>query len=138
MCGTGRSAALPCHSSDLLDKLGNIRAEFLFWPIGTLGCEPLRARDLDRPRTGRLLSTQSVEIVDISGPEARGCFLASLDPTQPDDLNALVVELQRLLQGMRHGSVTLIVQDGRVVQLDATHKVRLAGATAPRRPNPRS
>jgi len=29
---------------------------------------------------------------------------------------------------MRHGSVTVIVQDGRVVQLDATHKVRLAGA----------
>jgi hypothetical protein len=35
---------------------------------------------------------------------------------------------------MQHGSVTLIVQDGRVVQLDATHKVRLAGASTPRRP----
>jgi hypothetical protein len=45
-----------------------------------------------------------------------------------------VIELKRLLDGMRHGSVTLIVQDGRVVQLDATHKVRLAGAAAPRRP----
>ena len=60
--------------------------------------------------------------------------LASLDPTVPDDLNALIAELTRLLQGMRHGSVTVIVQDGRVVQLDATHKVRLAGASGPRRP----
>jgi hypothetical protein len=33
---------------------------------------------------------------------------------------------------MRHGSVTVIVQDGRVVQLDATHKVRLAGVGAER------
>jgi hypothetical protein len=39
---------------------------------------------------------------------------------------------------MRHGSVTLIVQDGRVVQLDATHKVRLAGAASQRRPAPGS
>lgn len=52
---------------------------------------------------------------------------------QPADLDTLVSELCRLLNGMRHGSVTLIVQDGRVVQLDATHKVRLAGAAAPRR-----
>jgi hypothetical protein len=41
--------------------------------------------------------------------------------------------MTRLLEGMQHGSVTLIVQDGRVVQLDATHKVRLAGAAGPRR-----
>jgi hypothetical protein len=45
--------------------------------------------------------------------------------------------LTRLLDGMRHGSVTLIVQDGRVVQLDATHKVRLAGDVSSRRPAPR-
>jgi len=39
---------------------------------------------------------------------------------------------------MQHGSVTVIVQDGRVVQLDATHKVRLAGTGAQRRGNQRS
>jgi hypothetical protein len=44
-----------------------------------------------------------------------------------------MAELRRLLQGMRHGSVTVIVQDGRVVQLDATHKVRLAEAAGSRR-----
>jgi hypothetical protein len=57
---------------------------------------------------------------------------------QPEDLDALVAELRRLRQGMRHGSVTVIVQDGRVVQLDATHKVRLVGAGAPRRSDQRS
>jgi hypothetical protein len=41
-----------------------------------------------------------------------------------------------LLVGIQHGSVTLIVQDGRVVQLDATHKVRLAGSTGMRRNGP--
>ncbi len=34
-------------------------------------------------------------------------------------------ELRRVLAGMRYGSVTLIVQDGRIVQIDATHKLRL-------------
>jgi hypothetical protein len=61
----------------------------------------------------------------------RRCSLASLDPSRPEDLDTLVTELRRLLEGMRHGSVTVIVQDGRVVQLDATHKVRLAGAESP-------
>jgi hypothetical protein len=64
----------------------------------------------------------------------RGCRLASLDPTRRDDLETLVSELTRLLDGMQHGSVTLIVQDGRVVQLDATHKVRLVGGSEIRRP----
>lgn len=43
-------------------------------------------------------------------------------------------ELQRLLMGIRHGSVTLIVQDGRVVQIDATQKVRFAGRPPMRQP----
>jgi hypothetical protein len=34
-------------------------------------------------------------------------------------------EVRRVLVGIRHGSVTLIVQDGQVVQIDATRKVRL-------------
>lgn len=48
-----------------------------------------------------------------------------------------MTEVTRLLDGMQHGSVTLIVQDGRIVQLDATHKVRLASDTPGRRPAPR-
>ena len=93
---------------------------------------------LDRYKTGRLFSTQSVNFIDIPAARPAGrCSLASLDPTRRDDLEALMAELTRLLDGMRHGSVTLIVQDGRVVQLDATHKVRLAGDPSPRRPAPR-
>ena len=63
-----------------------------------------------------------------AGRPAGRWLLASLDPTRSEDLDTLVSELRRLLNGMRHGSVTVIVQDGRIVQLDATHKVRLAGS----------
>ena len=91
---------------------------------------PLFLTDIEWPG---LLSTQPVGFVGYTlvRPTWR-CSLASLDPSRPDDLNALVSELRRLLDGMRHGSVTVIVQDGRVVQLDATHKVRLVGAAAER------
>ena len=85
---------------------------------------------------GYCLLNRSNSSITPAGRAGR-CFLASLDPTRPEDLDALVAELQRLLQGMRHGSVTVIVQDGRVVQLDATHKVRLAGTAGPRRPDQR-
>lgn len=34
-------------------------------------------------------------------------------------------ELARALAQIRHGSITLVVQDGRVIQIDFTHKVRL-------------
>ena len=82
---------------------------------------------------GYFLLNRSISSIFRHRPVAR-CSLASLDPTRHDDLEMLVGELTRLLQGMRHGSVTLIVQDGRVVQLDATHKVRLVGESTPRRP----
>ena len=36
-----------------------------------------------------------------------------------------IEELRRALATIRHGSVTLIVQDGRIVQIDTTQKVRL-------------
>lgn len=39
----------------------------------------------------------------------------------------VVGELRQILAGLHHGSVTLIVQDGRVVQIDATRKLRFSG-----------
>jgi hypothetical protein len=36
-------------------------------------------------------------------------------------------EVLRLLATIRYGSITLTVQDGRVVQIEATHKLRLGG-----------
>jgi hypothetical protein len=53
-------------------------------------------------------------------------------------MDAVLDELRRLLAEIRHGSVTLIVQDGHVIQIDATRKLRLAGGrsggrTAPAR-----
>jgi hypothetical protein len=88
---------------------------------------------LDSDPAGTILSTYSVGFIEYPGVwPARRCSLASLDPSRPEDFDTLVAELRRLLAGMQHGSVTLIVQDGRVVQLDATHKVRLAGASTER------
>jgi hypothetical protein len=42
-------------------------------------------------------------------------------------------ELRRLLAGLQHGSITLIVQDGRIVQIDATRKLRLDARRPPER-----
>jgi hypothetical protein len=47
---------------------------------------------------------------------------------------ALIDELRGVLAGIRHGSVTLIVQDGRVVQIDATRKLRFAARGSPPQP----
>ena len=46
------------------------------------------------------------------------------DAASTTDLDNVVEELRRALATIRHGSVTLIVQDGRVVQIDTTQKVR--------------
>ena len=70
--------------------------------------------------------------------------MGALDgPSGPDsastvDLDNVVEELRRALATIRHGSVTLIVQDGRIVQIDTTQKVRFerqraaGGATSSR------
>jgi hypothetical protein len=42
-----------------------------------------------------------------------------------ETLDGVMEELRQVLTGIEHGSVTLIVQDGRVIQIDATRKVRL-------------
>ena len=52
--------------------------------------------------------------------------VASL-PLDAPNLDEVVGELRRVLAGIQHGSVTLIVQDGRVVQIDATQKLRFTG-----------
>ena len=60
------------------------------------------------------------------------------DAASTVDLDNVVEELRRALATIRHGSVTLIVQDGRVVQIDTTQKMRFerrraaGGATGPR------
>ena len=50
---------------------------------------------------------------------------SGLDSASTIDLDTVVEELRRALATIRHGSVTLIVQDGRIVQIDTTQKLRL-------------
>jgi hypothetical protein len=47
---------------------------------------------------------------------------------QPPDDKAIIEQLRALLTDLRFGSITLIVQDGRVVQIDTTRKLRLTTA----------
>jgi hypothetical protein len=73
------------------------------------------------------MSTQSVGNINNGGlVRERG------DVERPTRLaltgfDEVVGELRQILAGLHHGSVTLIVQDGRVVQIDATRKLRLSG-----------
>ncbi len=38
-------------------------------------------------------------------------------------------KIREALTAIRYGTVTLVVQDGRVIQLDKSEKIRLAGPT---------
>jgi hypothetical protein len=44
---------------------------------------------------------------------------------KPDHEAALVAEVLKAIRSIRYGSVHLILQDGRVVQIEKTEKVRL-------------
>ena len=39
--------------------------------------------------------------------------------------NSHIDTLQKLLRDMKYGSVTLIVQDGKIIQIDKTEKYRI-------------
>lgn len=39
--------------------------------------------------------------------------------------NNQIETLEKLLQDMKYGSITLIVQDGKVIQIDKTEKYRM-------------
>ena len=47
-------------------------------------------------------------------------------PEERDALN----EVLRAIRKVKHGNVQVIVQDGRVIQIDTTEKVRLDGPPA--------
>jgi hypothetical protein len=76
----------------------------------------------DRPVEGCLMSTRSEVFVR---PRSRSDHAVS--PSVAAAPNEQIVEQVRtLLAELRFGSVTLIVQDGQVVQIETTRKVRLA------------
>ena len=41
----------------------------------------------------------------------------------------IVEQILQAIQKVRHGTVQIIIQDGRVVQIDTTEKTRVAGAS---------
>ena len=53
----------------------------------------------------------------------------SLDNVSPALHPDLEGKIREALVSIRFGTVTLVVQDGRVIQLDKSEKIRLAGPT---------
>jgi hypothetical protein len=49
---------------------------------------------------------------------------APRQPARPDDMEVLL-RIREALEGLRYGEVTIIVQDGVVVQVERTEKLRL-------------
>lgn len=44
---------------------------------------------------------------------------------KPDKLDGITGEIKRMLSTLKYGSITIIVQDGKVVQLEKSEKVRI-------------
>ena len=61
-------------------------------------------------------------------PHARNPGESDTNHRQPTDDEAILEQLRALLTDVRFGSITLIVQDSRVVQIDTTRKLRLTTA----------
>ena len=53
--------------------------------------------------------------------------LSSGPSSEAEDIGIVLDQIQQALRGLRFGEVTVIVQDGVVVQVERTDKVRLAG-----------
>jgi len=60
---------------------------------------------------------QTNESISVVGKEE----LSLLD----NNLEKMFEQLKQLLQEMKFGSITLVIQDGKVIQLDKVEKVRL-------------
>lgn len=44
---------------------------------------------------------------------------------EQDQLDQVMGKLKEMLQAMNYGSITLIIQDGKIIQLEKNEKVRL-------------
>ena len=49
-----------------------------------------------------------------------------MDPRDSDDEKAWLQKVAQALRGLRFGEVTLVVQDGKVIQIERLEKVRLS------------
>ncbi|WP_110113712.1 YezD family protein [Bacillus sp. CGMCC 1.16541] len=44
---------------------------------------------------------------------------------QKEELDVVFKNVEKMLEAMRYGSITIVVQDGKVVQLEKNEKVRI-------------
>ncbi|MEH7350602.1 YezD family protein [Gottfriedia acidiceleris] len=45
--------------------------------------------------------------------------------SQTNDLKSIIEVVESLLNGLRFGTITLVVQDGRIIQVEKQEKIRL-------------
>jgi hypothetical protein len=47
------------------------------------------------------------------------------NPLKPSEWQEVINQLEQMLENLKFGSITLVVQDGKVVQIEKNEKVRL-------------
>ncbi len=47
------------------------------------------------------------------------------DKKKPDNIDVGLAKVKEIIKDIRFGNVTLIIQDGKIIQIDKTEKVRL-------------
>ncbi len=53
---------------------------------------------------------------------------------KPSDLQEVMAHLEQMLTTIKFGSITLVVQDGKVIQIEKNEKVRLQPTTTINKP----
>lgn len=49
----------------------------------------------------------------------------AVDKTRSDNIDVSLTKVKEMIADIRYGNVILIIQDGKIIQIDKTEKVRL-------------
>ena len=73
----------------------------------------------------RLRSVDQTEPVDLTSLDARSQLSARLFVTLPEERRALLLHVSGLLDEIAFGTVVIVMQDGAVMQIETSEKIRL-------------
>jgi hypothetical protein len=73
----------------------------------------------DRPRKAKRLERRSTDKVNIAFLKGGRINL------KPDEREEIFKHLEKMLETLHYGSITLVVQDGKIIQIEKNEKVRL-------------
>jgi hypothetical protein len=58
-------------------------------------------------------------------PDWMGVFLREANPLEGSEWQEIQGHIERMLATLKYGSITLVIQDGKIVQIEKNEKVRL-------------